>query len=253
MKIFKKLLFILMLLIFLFSAYKLTTFYFEDSQSTILVEELTKDVITEVEIKKDLEIEKEYSPITVDFEELKNTNPDIVAWIYQPETKINYPIVQGKSNQEYLRKLLNGKYNVNGTLFLDYQNSKDFSDFYSIVYGHNMKNKTMFGSLTGYKNQEYFDKNPYMYLLTPEQDYKIKLFMGLVTKATTDNIVFNSKLTEENILEIINLVPKSTFKTNFIPTANSRIIALSTCSYEYNSARYVVFGVLEEIEKAPLN
>ena len=253
MKIFKKLLFILMLLIFLFSAYKLTTFYFEDSQSTILVEELTKDVITEVEIKKDLEIEKEYSPITVDFEELKNTNPDIVAWIYQPETKINYPIVQGKSNQEYLRKLLNGKYNVNGTLFLDYQNSKDFSDFYSIVYGHNMKNKTMFGSLTGYKNQEYFDKNPYMYLLTPEQDYKIKLFMGLVTKATTDNIVFNSKLTDENLLEILNLIPKSTFKTNFIPTKTSNIITLSTCSYEYNSARYVVFGVLEEIEKAPLN
>lgn len=113
------------------------------------------------------ENEKIQTPICIDFDALKQENNDIIGWIYCPDTPINYPVVKGKDNNQYLRADLKGKYLVSGTIFADYRNNEVGEDKNYIVYGHNMKNSTMFGTLVKYKDQTYYDSHPILYFLTP--------------------------------------------------------------------------------------
>mgnify|MGYP000782800669 FL=1 len=95
----------------------------------------------------------------VDFSVLREINPDIVAWIYIEGTKINYPIVQGGDNSYYLKHLFSGEWNGSGCIFLDFRNDVSFADRHSIIYGHHMKNGTMFTDIDKYKKQEFFDEH----------------------------------------------------------------------------------------------
>ena len=180
------------------------------------------------------------------FQELKKKNENIIAWLYAQNTEINYPIVQGKDNEEYLHKLINGKNNKAGTLFIDYRNSKDLPDENTIIYGHNMKNGTMFGCLDEYKKQSYYEEHKMMYLLTEEKNYKIELFAGYTLPANSK--IYNVSAVSNSKEEMITSAKqKSTFQSDTEINENERIVTLSTCSYEYDEARYVVMGVLREI------
>ena len=106
----------------------------------------------------------------VDFAALREINPDIVAWIYIEGTKINYPIVQGEDNSYYLKHLFSGEWNGSGCIFLDFRNDASFADRHSIIYGHHMKNGTMFTDLDKYKKQEFFDEHPIALLITPDKN-----------------------------------------------------------------------------------
>lgn len=180
-------------------------------------------------------------PISIDFEALKKENSDIVGWIYCPDTPINYPIVKGKDNNQYLRTDLNGKYLVSGTLFADYRNGNIGDDRNYIVYGHNMKNSTMFGTLVKYKEQSYYDAHPILYFLTPNDNYVIELCAGAVVKRDSDIYITTPN---ENI--VTDFIAKSTFKSTVKIDKGESIITLSTCSYEFNNARYVLIGKLKK-------
>lgn len=108
-----------------------------------------------------------------------------------------------------------------------------------IIYGHNMKNGTMFSSLTKYKSQSYYDEHPVLYLYTPDGDYRIELIAGFVSKPTGE--VYNTDQTYEQILKYCS---QSTFRSTATPLDDEIYITLSTCSYEYENARYVVIGKL---------
>lgn len=186
-------------------------------------------------------------PIEVDFKTLWQENEDIVAWLYCEDTPIHYPIVQGNDNNYYLRRLLNGEYNINGTIFLDYRCQSDFRDFNSIIYGHHMKSGEMFGSLPNYKDQEYYDEHPVMYLLTPEQNYKIELVAGYITPSDSD-IYSLPNTAEEKKTFLEHALQESTFVSSVSVNETNSFITLSTCSYEYENARYVVVGRLVAAE-----
>jgi len=182
-------------------------------------------------------------PITIDFDALLNRNEDVIGWLYCPDTVINYPVVQGENNDQYLRKDLDGKYLVSGTLFADYRNGALDEDANYIIYGHNMKNGTMFSSLAKYKQQSYYDQHPIMYYLTPDGNYKLELFAGLVVKR--DNKIYLPTQSEEEFAELIEEYrAKSTFKSDVELEYNDTIVTLSTCSYEFDNARYIVIGRL---------
>ena len=186
-------------------------------------------------------------PITIDFDSLLNRNPDVIGWIYCPDTIINYPVVQGKNNDQYLRKDLDGKYLVSGTLFADYRNGILGEDANYIIYGHNMKNGTMFSMLAKYKQQSYYDQHPVMYYLTPSGNYKLELFAGLVVKR--DNKIYVPNQSKEEFAELITEYrAKSTFKSDVELEYNDIIVTLSTCSYEFDNARYIVMGKLMPIQ-----
>lgn len=182
----------------------------------------------------------------VDFEALQQINPDIVGWLYCEDTPINYPVVQGEDNSYYLNHLFNGIYNANGCLFLDSRVKDDFSGEHSIIYGHHMKNGNMFSSLDGYKKQSYYDKHPTLLLITPSQDYVVKIFAGYV--ANVDDHAWN--ITFKNEIELVKwltlTMKKSCFVSNIQPAVTDKILTLSTCSYEFDNARFVIAGILSE-------
>ena len=188
----------------------------------------------------------ETAPITVDFERLQEENKDIIAWLYCPDTEINYPVVQSKDNEYYLRRLLDGTWNIAGTLFMDYRNAADCSDLHTIIYGHNMKNNTMFGSLPKYSKQEYYEEHSVLYLLTPKQNYKVKLIAGYVTPS--DSKVYEFEKTKEERSGLLKTaLDNSLFTSGTTVSDEDRLLTLSTCSYEYDNARFVLMGILKEI------
>ena len=116
----------------------------------------------------------------VDFEALEAINPDIAAWLYLEETGINYPVVQGTDNEEYLDRLFDGSHNRLGSVFIDYRNSPDFTDRNTILYGHHAKDGLMFTPIIHYKEQAYYESHPSCLILTPEENYVVTFFAGYV-------------------------------------------------------------------------
>ena len=112
----------------------------------------------------------------IDFAVLDSQNPDVVAWIQIPGTQINYPVVQGKDNDYYLHRDLNGQKSTAGTIFLDYADQADFSSLHNVLYGHHMKNGSMFKDISRYKDQGYFDQHSEIVLYTPEREIHLKPF-----------------------------------------------------------------------------
>lgn len=187
---------------------------------------------------------QEEQTITIDFVQLLAQYPNAVGWLYCEGTPINYPVMQSDDNDYYLRRLPNGTHNTAGSLFADYRCGEIGETNNYIIYGHNMKNGTMFSSLTKYKSQSYYDEHPVLYLYTPEGNYKIELIAGFVSKPTGE--VYNTVLTYEQMLEFCS---HSTFRSTITPCDAERYITLSTCSYEYENARYVVIGKFNMISE----
>jgi sortase B len=189
----------------------------------------------------------EIAPIYVDFETLQSQNPDIVGWIYCPDTNINYPIVQGESNQSYLYRSHTGERNANGSIFLDFRNLRDFSDFNNIIYGHNMGVGEMFGTLKQFADQKFYEEHPVMWLLTPDKAFRLDLIAGMVTPSDSETYELFSY--QEDLHERMEYaLSHSSFDAGEVDISQiTQVLTLSTCSYEYATARYVVIGSMVEI------
>jgi len=179
----------------------------------------------------------------IDFAALRAVSPDAAAWLTCPDTVIDYPVMRAKDYDYYLHRLPDGTYNANGSLFIDYNCAPDFMDQLTVVYGHHMKSGLMFGSLKGYKQQAYYEKHPVMYLYTQQGKYRIDLLYGCVIGAGEWRE--RAFMHEANLDALLAYAARSTtFSSAAHYTPGDRIVALSTCSYEFDGARYVVIGVL---------
>ena len=186
-------------------------------------------------------------PVTIDFDYLLDQNEDVAGWIYCEDTPISYPFLQSNDNSYYLYRLLDGTENPSGSLFLDFRNQFNMSDWNSIIYGHNMHDGSMFACLKEYKKQEYYDAHPTMYLMTPEKSYRVELIAGIFGKA--DSTFYDFPVLEEDREEVVQgWLEQSTFQTNAEILTEDRFVTLSTCTYEFDSARYVVIGALREVK-----
>ena len=242
--------------VFLFSGYQLVSYFRENQTGDQLQQELIDQaVVIETAPAQTLPAESvppttepvERPPISVNFEVLQAQNPDIVGWIYCEDTVINYPILQGVDNQQYLRRLYDGTKSTLGSIFLDYRNLSDFTDLNSLVYGHNIRSGQMFASLSSYREQSYYEEHPQMWLLTPDRAYRIDLIAGLVVSSDSD--LYGIYSYPEELLEGLEYaVSHSTFDAGVTDLAAvERIVTLSTCSYEFDDARYVVIGTLNPV------
>ena len=247
-RILQNIIIIVCLFTFCFFAYKIYNYNKEEAKQKDLNGNLIEEAV-KVTIKEDTENDdniKDKLPIDVDFKVLKNENEDIVAWLYSEGTDINYPVVQANDNDYYLRRLVDGTYNQAGTIFMDYKNNSNFDDYKTILYGHNMKNGTMFGTLTNYKNQEYYNEHKEMYLFTENKNFKVELVAGYITSSESDIYTVTKKNTNEKLLQ--SAISNSTFKSEVEVTKQDKILVLSTCDYDFKNARYVLLGVLREIQ-----
>ena len=200
-----------------------------------------------MEIAEDAPKPARTAPVQVDFETLCADNPDVAAWIYCPDTPINYPVVQAEDNEYYMHRLPDGSKSYPGTLFMDYRNTNDFSDWNTVIYGHNMRNGSMFGTLPYYKDASYLEAHSEIYLLTPEGDYVMDVLGGFVTP--NDSELYNALRPEDAEKEglLKNWLDAAGIDTGKIPLPEDRLVTLSTCSYEYENARYVLIGKLEKL------
>lgn len=192
-------------------------------------------------------LDPEVSPIEVDFEALKQRNPEIVAWLYCPNTVINYPITQTEDNMYYLHKDIDSNYSSYGTLFVECLNQKEFKDKNNIIYGHHMNDGKMFAKLVDYVYQNYYDEHPVMYLNTPEMNYRIELFSGYVTPMDSDTYLLSFTSEAENQEWIDSCIAQSRFQSNVDVKTSDKILTLSTCTYDYDDARFVVQGKMVPI------
>jgi len=179
----------------------------------------------------------------IDFKELESIGKDAVAWLYSPGTAIDYPVMKAQDYDYYLRHLPDGTLNANGSLFIDYNCASDFSDPLTVIYGHHMMSGSMFASLNGYKKQQYYQEHPCMYLYTKQGNYRIDLLYGCVIGAGQWRE--QAFMFAENINALLAYGEyHTTFESDAVYSGGDRIVALSTCSYEFDDARYVVIGIL---------
>ena len=182
----------------------------------------------------------------MDFGGMQASNPDIIGWIAIDGIGVDYPLLQGADNSYYLNHTARKKANKLGALFMDYRVNRDFSDFYSVVYGHNMKSGRMFGRLVRIKEQETFGSVAEGMLYTPEKTYRLEIFAVVVTDVKSDfyRYVFPDIASRGDHLQMIR---ENAMQYQEIGvTENDRLIALSTCSYEYKDARTIVIARLAE-------
>jgi len=186
----------------------------------------------------------------VDFARLFEINPEVVGWIYIEGTNINYPVVKGADNDYYLNHLFDGTYNAAGCIFLDYRCSADFSDQNSVIYGHHMNDRSMFAGLMDYTNQDFYNEHSVVLLVTPNAYYKIQLFSGYVsdTRSGAWKLSFSQ---DEYLSWLDGLQRKSCFEADDMPTTEDRIVTLSTCTYEFDAAKFVLHGYISEVIENP--
>ncbi len=194
-------------------------------------------------------------PLEVDFPGLREVNGDVAGWIYCEGTVINYPVLHGEDNDYYLHRNMNRQTHSAGSIFVDAVNQPDFTDSNTIIYGHHMKNGSMFASLDKWAEQAYYEEHPVMWLLTPEQDYQILLFAGYTTQAASDTYAVFTAPCDELEEYLKQCVEKSDFQADFQIVGqdvhgeaslgrSDKYVVLSTCAYSFQDARYVLHGKL---------
>ena len=188
---------------------------------------------------------------SVDFEILQENGPDIIAWLTLPDTAVNYPVTQAEDNDYYLRHLYDGTYNKAGCLFADYENKKDFSDRNTIIYGHNMRDGSMFASLNEYKEQSYYDSHPQMYLVTPDGGYLCDIFAAFEAKpkeSGSDTSPWRMEWKDDGAYTtwLSAMADRSVVETDVTVTSSDKVLTLSTCT-PGGASRFIVMGKLTEV------
>jgi len=187
----------------------------------------------------------------VDLAGLRQTNPDVQGWISIPGTQLDYPFLQGEDNQYYLKHTWQGKRNAAGSVFLECTAQSDFSDFNTIVYAHNMKNGSMFGSLRQYRTQSHYEANPYIYIIDDSGLRRYEIFAAFEAEVRGYTYRLDVNTPEKKQAFLDYSAQRSVIETEIVPTVEDSVITLSTCTGNGYDHRWVVQGVLTGTFTAP--
>ncbi len=237
-------------LVFVFCIYQIASYYIQLGTTNKVKEGLINEVVTYETTDEPTEEPKEekgyyHAPIpkSINFDSLKAKNEEVVAWIFNENGIINYPVMHTDNNQYYLSHLIDRRQNVNGSIYIDYRNRGDFTDYNTIFYGHSMKNGTMFASLLRYRNFEYFSQYSNFYLYTPTVNYRVEVISAYETNI--DDLIYNTITNEEEYKSLIShVLARSRYNTNSSVTVADTLVTFSTCAYSSDDARFVVVGKL---------
>jgi len=170
--------------------------------------------------------------------DLQAKYPDVVGWLTVPGTGIDYPFVWHGDNEHYLRRDLNGGYAVAGTIFMDDRCEKAFTSQNTILYGHHMKNGSMFGTLKAFADKVFFDINRHATIYLPHETLTLEFFAYMIIKSG-DKEIYSAALSEN----FIGYVRQNARHYRGVALAASdRIVTLSTCAYEFDNARMVLLA-----------
>ncbi len=182
------------------------------------------------------------------FQRLTYDNPDVFSWLTVDDTNINYPVVQGKDNVTYLDRGPTGEYSFSGSLFLDYENSKDFTDFNSFIFGHHMEGSHMFGTLKLFQDKAYFEKHKTGTLYYNGETHNVLFFVFLNANAYDNNLY---RLVRSDVVEmekyLAYLHKRAVCYRDIGITINDRLLVLSTCSSTRTNGRQLLVGKIGEV------
>lgn len=219
----RRLLLLVCVAVFCFSAFKLFEIFMTYKKIDDGNNGVRNEVITETK-------ETPEKPFTVDFAKLKELNEDSIAWLDVYKFDLSYAVVQAPDNDFYLHRDMNKEYSLAGTLFMDYENNSDFSDFNTIIYGHNMKNGSMFGKLKKYKSVDFYKENPYIDIFLEGKKYRYQVFSAHDVSVFSTNTYDNVSTNEGQKQVIINeMMSSALYSTGIEVTTEDKILTLSTC------------------------
>lgn len=191
--------------------------------------------------KDDFMIQDKGVLAAIDFQRLRGINEDVIGWIYIHDTDISYPILQGKSNDYYLFRNYEKDYLVAGSIFMDASNKSDFGDDHTIVYGHNMHNGAMFGTLDKFTKEEFRDEHPYVYILLPDGKwYKYEIFSSYIADVEDGTFDVFSENKEEYDKYLKLCKDENIYSNTQMPAEGERILTLSTCTEDSDDYRRYV-------------
>ena len=176
--------------------------------------------------------------------ELQAINPDVLGWLTIDDTHIDYPVVIGETDMEYVNKDVYGDFALSGSIFMDSDNARDLSDAYTLVYGHHMDNGAMFGDVVEFVNTDYFESHPSGTLYLPDATYTIEIFACVQVDAF-DSMIYDPLAQDGEVSELLHYVDEIAVQSRYIgvqPT--DKVIGLSTCAEAETNGRVVIFGRL---------
>lgn len=179
----------------------------------------------------------------MDFSALRQQNPDVLGWILIPGTRVSYPVVQGTDNSYYLDHTWRGGKNSVGAIFMECRNSSDLSDFNTIIYGHRMNNRSMFGTLSQYKSRSYWQAHPYVYLTDDSGTHRYEIFAAGEVSVDSDvyRLGLRSSSGRQSFLD--SCLSLSALNTGVTPHVYDKVLTLSTCTGNGHATRWVVQAV----------
>lgn len=180
--------------------------------------------------------------------ELQAINPDVVGWLTIDDTHIDYPVVIGEDDMEYVNKDVYGDFALSGSIFMASRNSRDLSDSYTLVYGHHMDNGAMFGDVVEFVNADYFASHPTGTLYLPDATYTIRIFACVEVDAF-DSMVYDPLAQPAgDISELLYYIDEIAVQSRYIGVQpGDRVIGLSTCAEAETNGRVVIFGRLDRV------
>ena len=237
--------------------YQVLPDYLDKQKSAQTYERLEQAYLKERKPEKDLGQDTEadpkekkkdwwYTDVTVAFDELKKENGEIIGWLRfddADDLKISYPVLYSGDDEKYLRSDLYGEEHIAGSIFLEGKNQPDFSDYYAVIYGHNMRDGSMFGDLDLYKETGFWEQHPYFTLYTEERAYRYEIFSSETASGSSGvfRVGYIPGMEYENFIQ--EMVDHSLIQTGIHPKRDARILTLSTCTGNGYDSRMVVHAV----------
>ncbi len=197
-------------------------------------------------------IQEEADGENYSFAELKEINPDTVGWIEMFGTNINYPVVQGNNNLEYLNKDIFGYSTLTGSIYLAAENNNDLSDWYNMIYGHHMDNGAMFGDIEKYLDPDYFSSHSDGIIQTENGDYSIHVFACVRTNAYEDTVYQLQDGSEEHYPILKEYISDNAVNQSEIPEElnDAHLLGMSTCADAVTDGRIVLFASVSPWDEA---
>ena len=236
MKIIRRILLVVCLAVFLYSAGNLLNIGYKYHKLDSDNNKLQEKVVTEV--KQDSPLDRK-----IDFNQLKSINEDIIGWIYIPNTNIDYALLKGKTNDTYIHTNYEKKYSFGGSIFLDEDNNASLTDSNTIIYGNNMKNGAMFANIKKFEDNDYFINHPEVYIYLPDGSINVySVYSTKIIDATSDYY-----LKDIDYASYVANAKSSAKQSRDVDTQNGApLLLLSTCYAPDTTTRSVLFARLEK-------
>ena len=260
----KRVMVLLLLAVFLFSLYRVLHILRGYRTAQAVYDKAAQTYMLPVE-RMDGDVQAEDVPPQIDFERLQAVNRDVIGWIFIERTDVNYPLLVGADNQQYLFQSYMKKYAVAGSIFLDYRCSRNLSDYHTVIYGHNMKNGMMFGGLDAYQKADYLAAHPYVYIIMADGSWnKYRIFA--YAQVSVESAVYDLPCDTKQKIKALRaqLAQSSGYAAGEADAADAadgvlqgaaqssgaKLLTLSTCTNDSrDDVRFAVHCVLEEMGK----